>query len=302
MAEGTAEGCTKNKSLLQCHLSIGEKMRADLHVHSNCSDGSNSVLELPQILQASGIDIFALTDHDTVEGCRELDGKTNFIKGVELTSLCGDIKCHILGYGIDIYNKELEDLIAKGKILRRQKLETRIKYLKEVHGIELTQDELEWLYSRKSVVKTHLANILVKRGLAGNNIEAMQKYLDACKTGNTRFDGREAIEAIIHAGGVPVWAHPIGGEGERHQSESEFLPKLEKMKDFGIQGLECYYSRYNFAEINFLLQCAEKNNLLISGGSDYHGTNKDIPAGRLNVESKFIESEKLTILNKIVLN
>lgn len=275
--------------------------KADLHIHSNCSDGSDSSTKLPEIVKKANIDVFALTDHDTVEGCLELS-KTfdKFIRGVELTCLCGKIKCHILGYGIDIYNEDLQNLIAKGKLLRRQKLETRIKYLKDVHNIELNEDELNWLYSRKSVVKTHMANILVKRGLASNNIEAMKKYLDACKTGNTRFDGQEAIDVIKKAGGIVVWAHPIGGEGEKHITEEELLPKLAEMKKYGIQGLECYYSRYNQYEISFLVKQAKLNNLLITGGSDYHGENKDIPAGRLNVEDEYVNPEKLTILEKLL--
>ena len=275
--------------------------KADLHIHSNCSDGSDSPTKLPEIVKKANIDVFALTDHDTVEGCLELS-KTfdKFIRGVELTCLCGKIKCHILGYGIDIYNEDLQNLITKGKLLRRQKLETRIKYLKDVHNIELNEDELNWLYSRKSVVKTHMANILVKRGLASNNIEDMQKYLDACKTGNTRFDGQEAIDVIKKAGGIVVWAHPIGGEGEKHITEEELLPKLAEMKKYGIQGLECYYSRYNQNEISFLVKQAKLNNLLITGGSDYHGENKDIPAGRLNVEEEYVNPEKLTILEKLL--
>ena len=80
-------------------------LRADLHIHSNYSDGSDTVYKLAEIMKNAGIDIFALTDHDTVEGCKELSGKTNFICGVELTSICEDIKCHILGYNIDFYNK-----------------------------------------------------------------------------------------------------------------------------------------------------------------------------------------------------
>ena len=268
-------------------------MKADLHIHSNCSDGSDNALELPKILKDAGVDIFALTDHDTVEGCRQLENY-EFIRGIELTSKCKDIKCHILGYGIDINNPELNALIEKGKKLRRQKLETRIKYLKEVHNFEFTPEELDWLYTRKSVVKTHLANVLVKRGLAEDNVSAMKKYLDSCKTGNTRFDGIEAINAIISAGGVPVWAHPLGGEGESHMNAEEFLPRLKIMIECGIQGLECYYSRYNTQETEFLLKCANENNLLISGGSDYHGTNKDIPAGMLN-----ITADKLTIVERL---
>lgn len=171
--------------------------------------------------------------------------------------------------------------------------------MKDVWKIELTDEELAWLYSRRSVVKTHLANILVNRGLASDNVSAMKKYLDGCKTGDTRFTGEEGISAILAAGGIPVWAHPLGGEGEKHLSKEEFLPKLEIMKSFGIKGLECYYSRYNFDEINFLVEYAEKNGFLISGGSDYHGTNKSIPLLRLNCNNTPINSEKLTLLNSI---
>lgn len=276
-------------------------MRADLHIHSNNSDGSDTVLELAEKIKNSELDIFALTDHDTVEGAKEMEKfvpqNIKYIRGIELTCLCGSIKCHILGYGIDINNPELTALIEKGKILRRKKLETRINYLRDVWNIELTNEERDWLFSRKSVVKTHLANILVKRGLASDNLSAMKKYLDACKTGNTRFDGEEAINIIKHAGGIVVWAHPLGGEGEVHLKPEELLSKLEEMKKFGIQGLECYYSRYNMSEIEFLVKCAEENKLVTTGGSDYHGTNKNIPLGRLNVKDTFIESEKLTILD-----
>lgn len=278
-------------------------MKADLHVHSSYSDGSDGIPELVEQLERAGVDIFALTDHDTIAGCVEMQElippQIKFIPSVELTCRAGDIKCHILGYNCNPKNKTLTDLIEKGKVLRRKKLETRIGYLKEAWNIDLTEEERAWLYSRRSVVKTHLANILVNRGLAGDNVSAMKKYLDGCKTGDTRFTGEEGIAAIMAAGGVPVWAHPLGGEGEEHLSDEEFLPKLEVMKNFGIKGLECYYSRYNFEEINFLVECANKNGLLISGGSDYHGTNKNIPLLRLNCEDVPVDSDKLTLLQHV---
>ena len=207
-------------------------MKADLHIHSNFSDGSDTIPELIKNIKDAGINIFALTDHDTIAGLPEVEkhlpNDIKFIKGVELTCKTKDIKCHILGYNINPENKKLNDLIAKGKILRRNKLEKRIAYLKEVWNIKLTQEELDWLYSRPSVVKTHFANILVNRGLSDNNLDAMKKYLDGCKTGNSRFDGEEAIQIIKNAGGIPVWAHPLGGEGENHLSQEEFLPKKSK--------------------------------------------------------------------------
>lgn len=277
--------------------------KADLHIHSNFSDGSDSIEELVGKINVSKLDIFALTDHDTFEGVIELEKyKLNgikFIKGIELTCKTKDVKCHILGYGIDTTNKNLKNLIEKGKILRKQKLDLRIEYLKNVHNIVLNEDELSWLYSRKSVVKTHLANVLVKRGLADNNLSAMEKYLDGCKTGNTRFDGFEAVDTLKSAGAIPVWAHPIGGEGERHIKKEEFYPKLKTMLEAGIEGIECYYSRYNADEIKFLVDCAKENNLLISGGSDYHGLNKDIPLLKLNELNIPVDAKFLTVLNNL---
>ena len=278
-------------------------MKADLHIHSNCSDGSDSIEELAQNIEKANLEIIALTDHDTTDGLFELrknlSDDIKLINGIELTCLAGEIKCHILGYGINPDAKELKGLILKGKELRRQKLETRIKYLKDVWKIELNQEELDWLYSRHSVVKTHLANILVNRGLAQDNLSAMEKYLDNCKTGKTRFDGAEAIKVIKLAGGIPVWAHPLGGEGEVHISEELFLKRLEEMKIYGIEGIECYYSRYSNKEVDFLVRTAEQNCLLISGGSDYHGKNKDIPLGKLNTDLTTVKSSCLTILSKI---
>ncbi len=278
--------------------------KADLHIHSNHSDGSDTIKELVKNIEHANIEIFALTDHDSIEGCIEIEKflppSIKFIPSIELTCKAGDIKCHILGYNCDPQNSTLNNLIQKGKGLRKQKLETRIDYLKSQWGIELTQEEKEWLYSRKSVVKTHIANILVNRGLACDNVSAMKKYLDGCKSGDTRFSGEEAIAAIISAGGIPIWAHPLGGEGEPHLAAAEFLPKLKTMLSFGIRGLECYYSRYNEIEINFLLECCKNYNLLASGGSDYHGTNKTIPLAKLNTNNSPIDSRNLSILDEIL--
>jgi len=278
--------------------------KVDLHLHSNYSDGSESVGELYKNIKFFGIQIFALTDHDTVSGCIEMQKIINddiiFIPSIELTCKEKDVKCHILGFNCNIEDKILNELILKGKQLRRIKLDTRIKYLKDVWDIELTREEKNWLYSRNSVVKTHIANVLVKRGLADNNLSAMKKYLDGCKSGDTRFNGLEAINAIKSAGGIPVWAHPLGGEGETHITHEEFYKKYEILKTAGVEGIECYYSRYSKNEISFLQDFAKKENILISGGSDYHGTNKDIPIAALNTENVYVDSSKLTILEKIL--
>ena len=226
---------------------------ADLHIHSDFSDGSDSLEELINKIKSSGIKTFALTDHDTIKGCEKILEKIpvdiKFIPSIELTCKTGSIKCHILGYNCNYKSKKLTALITKGKDLRRKKLETRINYLKDSWNIKFSEEELNWLYSRKSVVKTHIANVLVNQGLAIDNLSAMDKYINGCKAGDSRFSIEEAIEAIRDAGGIPVWAHPLGGEGEKHISEDKFKSDLELMIKYGIEGLECYYSIYNNEEI-----------------------------------------------------
>ena len=111
-----------------------------------------------------------------------------------------------------------------------------------------------------------------------------------------KFEGEEAVEVLKNAGAFPVWAHPLGGEGEEHISQSKFLQQLETMKELGIKGLECYYSRYNEDEIEFLVDVAKQNDLLISGGSDYHGANKTVKLAQLNVDNEPICEENLSII------
>jgi len=277
--------------------------KVDLHLHSNNSDGSDTLNDLLSLIKDNNISVFALTDHDTILACKTMENlvpdSINFINGIELTCSADKIKCHILGYNCDYNNSDLLALIEKGKILRKKKLDTRIEFLKNVWGIELTGEELAWLKSIPSVVKTHLGVILVNRKLAKNNIEAMDKYFAGCKTGSIRFDAKEAIDAIIASGGIPIWAHPLGGEGEEHISEQAFLDKIEIMKKIGIQGLECYYSRYSKKEIDFLVQYAKKNDLLISAGSDYHGRNKTVKIGQLSLDDIEVNYNDITLLNKL---
>lgn len=283
---------------------MDKKIKADLHVHSHFSDGSDNPQELIENLKNSGVTIFALTDHDTIDGCKEIEKHLlkdiKFIPSVELTCEYEDTRCHVLGLNCDINNNDLSELIKKGRILRKKKLETRIEFLKEKWDIILTQEEKDWLYSRNSVVKTHVANILVNRGLSDNNVDAMKKYLKGCKTPNSKFDCREAISAIVSAGGIPIWAHPLGGEGEIHINQETFIERFKQMKEYGIKGLECYYSRYNKDEIEFLTNFAKENDMLISGGSDYHGTNKDIDLYTLNVDKSYVEIDNLTVLKDII--
>lgn len=272
----------------------------DLHLHSSFSDGSDGIPELISNVRRSGISVFSVTDHDTIDACAALRASApadlEWFYGVEFSCQSPLQKCHILGYDFQPEHPSLCAAVAEGSRLRRIKLDVRIHYLKTVHGIALTRQELDGLYAQNSVGKPHIARILVERGIAPDIDTAIQDYLNGCKTGRDRIDAATAIYAITAAGGIPVWAHPLGGEGERHLTAQEFHTRLEELLTLGIRGLECHYSRYSGEEIRLLRSVAQHHGLLISGGSDYHGANKTICIGELSSDGTAAEDGQLTLL------
>lgn len=272
----------------------------DLHIHSTASDGSDSIPTLLTKLKSSGIHTFSITDHDTISGALEMEALVShefrYIRGIEFSCVSPQGKCHILGYGYDPSDPVFLEAIRSGNQLRQDKLQRRISYLQENYGIVLTEQESNWLFSQKSPGKPHLGRILVDRGLAPTLSAAIKTYLKFRNEGADRIDASAAIQAIIHAGGIPVWAHPLGGEGERRISEGGFHAQLEGLLSSGIQGLECFYSRYGKEQSAFLTEQARKHGLLVSGGSDYHGANKaDLHLGKLNADDAVIDPRNLTI-------
>lgn len=260
----------------------------DMHLHTVYSDGTADVTELLKELRSQNIETFSVTDHDTVEFYEKLDysllGNLKLIAGIEFSCITPFGKCHILGYGMDIKNKIFQKAITDGQTIRKNKLLSRLGYLEKEYNIIFTDVEKHRLLSLKTAGKPHIAGILVEKGLAENVSDAIKKYMSALPKENDRLPAEVAICAVESAGGVPVWAHPLGGEGERRLSENEFSDRLEYLINCGVRGLECYYSRYNGEDISFLLNKAKEYGLCVSGGSDYHGTVKDIRIGTLSAD------------------
>ena len=283
-----------------------KKRIADLHLHSIRSDGSWTEEELLAELRKRGITVFSLTDHDTIAGIARMEGivpqDMRFIRGIEFSAVSPAGKCHILGYGYDPSSPEFLAAIEEGRHLREEKFRKRLNHLKEWHDIELSEEELRKLSELTTVGKPHLARILMDRDLAGTVQEAIEQYIDdhgGKDSGDARISAGTAISAIIAAGGIPVWAHPLGGEGERHLAEDEFREQLETLCRFGLKGLECFYSRYTEAEERFLLKNAQERGLYVSGGSDCHGTNKNIAPGEERADKMPADPALLTILEKL---
>ena len=284
----------------------------DLHMHSSASDGSDSPAELAGKVNGAGIRIFALTDHDTLEGARELTAffrkdaseDLKFIPGIELSSMTDRGLWHILGYCCDPDDRLLGHAIREVAERRSRKTQIRIENLQKNDGIVLTQEEKDWIFSHQSPGRPHIGQVLVKRGLVSSVYEAFATYLNSAHSPvparTSRIEAALAIDGIHSAGGIVSLAHPLGGEGEPHLPPDQFETHLDELVSLGIDSLECYYSRYTQQEVDYLLECARSRHLLVSGGSDYHGTNKNIPLGRLNAGDIPVRPEQLTILKKIL--
>ncbi len=274
----------------------------DFHLHSTASDGSETVPELLESIKEANIQFFSLTDHDTMVGTFEMEkivpDSIHFIRGIEFSCKTPYHKCHILGYDFDPEHPAMSHALDALIQLRRKKLYYRVSFLEERFGIVLNEKEADWLFSQSSPGKPHFGKIIVERGLAPDIHSAIETYIKPCKDENDRIDAQIAVQAILESGGIPVWAHPLGGEGEKHLTEEEFHQQLETLIADGIRGLECFYSRYTQDEIAFLVDQAQKHNLLISGGSDYHGKMKsNLHIGKLNAEDVDVDKDALTLYN-----
>ena len=279
----------------------------DLHIHSNFSDGTDSIEQIIEKIINKGIHTFAITDHDTVEGVEYLinnveqrqlldNHNIKFIPGIEFSSIIDKNKVHLLGYNCDLANADFIHAIDLGWQRRRDKYRLRLKALKEQLGIEYTAKTLEEMDSLKFMGKPLMANYLVKDGLFDNRQDAM-KALGKLKlsTIETKVEANIVIPSIISAGGIPVWAHPLGGLEENRIDTAKVEEIVQKLIPLGIRGLECYYNLYTEKECQDLERIAKKYNLFVSTGSDYHGKNKDCDIGEVMNKAVFDATDKCTI-------
>ena len=258
--------------------------KIDLHIHTTVSDGTDAPESVIGLVKAAGITVFSVTDHDAIKAgkiIRPLLGKDDprFVPGVEFS--CRDKlgKYHILGYGFDPNSTALNQIVNRGKMLRSEKLLDRVDYLRREFGIELPEDEIFQLLAKSNPGKPHLANLMVQYGFAASFREAMEKYLERLPPAADYIAPEEAIVGIREGGGIPVLAHPVLGSGRERLSAEEMKERLIRLSAVGLEGLEAYYSSFSPEISAWLVSLAEQHHLLVTAGSDYHGTNKSVPLG-----------------------
>ncbi len=275
----------------------------DLHLHTTASDGVLSPSEVVRYAQAKGLQAIAITDHDTIEGCEEglLEGERvglEVIPGIEISAEYSPGSMHILGFFLDIHhpllNERLEYL-QKARAERNPKMVAKLNQL----GIEITYEEVMKASGGGQVGRPHFANVLLEKKIVRNFQEAFDRFLKKgapAYVDKFRFTSKEALHFIREARGVAVLAHP-NTLGVNRYSELEKL--ILQLVDEGLQGIEVYYPEHSSAEVAQYKTLADRYNLLSTGGTDYHGIEKnelDIGIGRGEMKLPYSIVEKIKAL------
>ena len=253
----------------------------DLHSHSVYSDGELTPIELLNLAKENNIGIYAITDHDVLGGIKDLrenhqeeinESGIKIINGIELTAKVDKGIMHILGYNIDIYNKELNDKLEE---LNTNSIYSIISYLYDLrinYNISFKQQDIDELFNKiGNIGRPHIAKLLIKYGYVNSVKEAFDKYLvdvyNRQRKNNKKISSKECIELIKNAGGFAILAHPYSLE----LSDEELLEKIKELISYGLDGIEVYHSNNSEENRKYYMQIVKDNNLLYSAGSDFHG-------------------------------
>lgn len=247
---------------------------SDLHTHTTASDGQYTPTELVRLAKQHGIQVLAVTDHDTIAGMDEAMSAgerlgLQVIRGVELCAR-EHRNFHILGYGFRTGDTELSRLCEKLRAGRDDRKYEIINFLQE-KGVNIDLTEVEELAGGDVIARPHFAQILVKHGYVSSNREAFDRYLDTeeFRKSVKRFkaDSRTCVEAIKSAGGKVSLAHPY----QMGLPDDELEALVVRLKSWGLDAIECYYPKYTPEQQAFYLYLTEKYRLNRTGGSDFHG-------------------------------
>ena len=265
--------------------------KVDFHMHSTVSDGTDSPEEILSNVKNSEISIFSLTDHDATKGCEIIrsvldnsDLPVIFINGVEFSCKDEMGKYHILGYGYDAESRSIRNVIEKGHTYRMNKVRARLDFIEKEYGFSFPKGEIETLLAMDNPGKPHIAKLMIKHGYAQTIEQAINNYIDNIHFKTAYIRPEEAICGIRSAGGIPVLAHPFFGDGGQLIFGEDMHKRLVRLIEFGIQGVEAFYSGFSPKQINEMLSMAEMYNLYVTAGSDYHGKNKLIKLGDTGID------------------
>jgi 3',5'-nucleoside bisphosphate phosphatase len=258
--------------LCQQTASLTSSIYADLHTHTTASDGKCSAYELLQRAEHAKVKVIALTDHDTLpildekSGLRSrLPGPVTVLTGVEISTHQDGVEHHIIGLFVSSANEALNVKLTLIQQSRRERFNELTSLLRANHGCGFTPEKLEAVIcSTRSLTRRHVAELLIGEGLVRSHHQAFAQYIGPASrslTLNHCISLLEAVQLIHEAKGIAIVAHPRNSLG---------FSEIHKLKEMGVDGLECSFPGITASRKFELESYAKSLNLVTSGGSDFH--------------------------------
>lgn len=251
----------------------------DLHVHSTCSDGTLTPEELAQLAIHLNLRAIALTDHDSTSGilparmeAKRLGSNLEILSGIELSAEWQNQEIHILGLDVDPEHPALKKYMRES-ILEKENRNKKMAEKITAAGCPITVEEVSARFPGATLGRPHYARIMMEKGFVTSINAAFNRYLGdhgPCFVNRSRIASTDAVKLILEAGGHPVLAHPMQYGFSKDRLESF----VNLLKEYGLEGMECFYSRYTATDSSKLIRMAGRHGLFITGGSDFHGANK----------------------------
>lgn len=249
-------------------------MLADLHVHTNCSDGTMSPQAVIQMAVDCGLSAIAITDHDVVDAyalalayIKENNLSIKLIPGVEFNTNEKNREVHILGYYLDVNHPIITAAMTELQNARVERIRNIIEKLQPLKYDINMSDVLAEAQNVLSLGRPHVARVLIKKGYFQKNSDVFDALLakgQPAYVPHVKISVAQAVDLIIKADGIPVLAHP------GLIKDDEYMQKL--LDTHPIQGLEVYYPTHTPSATQKYLQIAKERNLMLTGGSDFHAT------------------------------
>lgn len=275
--------------------------QVDLHTHTTASDGALAPAQLVQRASRLGLKVLAITDHDSVAGIPEALAAgsvhgVEIIPGVEINTDVPEAEVHVLGYFVDHRHEELNEKLAvirDGRIGRAKRMAEVLTAM----GAPIRFERILEIAGEGAVGRPHVAQALIEAGHVTSYAQAFNQYIGRSSPAyveRMKFTPAEACALICRAGGLPVLAHPVFygryGELKARFDEDALLPE---MMAHGLAGIEVYYNGYGATTIEELLGVARRHNLVVTGGTDFHGFRLGEPdLGGVYVPSKTVRRLK----------
>ena len=265
--------------------------RIDLHIHSNASDGRLSPGEVVSRAVARGLAVIAITDHDTVDGiapaleaARAFDS-LRVIPGIELSTDIPAGEAHVLGYFIDYTDRGLRADLEKMRNSRWERARKMVARLAD-HGLRIQWERVLQIAGSATVGRPHVAQAMIERGYVQSFQDAFARYIGRDGPAYVERDKMtpvQAVELILRGKGLPVLAHPL--------TVPDPEAVVVELQAAGLIGIEVYYKNSSEDDIIRLLRLSERQGLIPTGGTDYHGLDArtEIDIGGVDVPSECVE-------------